>query len=406
MRDAMIKQNFCKMTKHFRHARAFSLVETMIAVALIGVIALIWMRFMKGANDMSASAQTRQKVVAIEHYLLGFSNCEKTSADPNFSTSCSTNGPINIRDENGNIVIPETGKLFGTGSNAVKVINNCNDGTINFTAELLGENSKKVTLYDGIPLYCATASPQQCVNVKDNLCPATYAALAFIDGAGQGIYYSHEIQCCPMPPDLLSNTHQVVEKVCAADHVVTGVVISNTAHPGMSATRNRHLRCTQINTSKYMLETGDKVKTHFYQTRTNHASGWGSASRINIVTTTNLSSARKFQLMKKDNLNTDPFHPGTLQLSDETSDGYGSQCISPNGNGLFVERSSKYCGTHYTRQVRLKGPGPVVELSPTACTGSFSTIYDSVSKSDTVTLKNAACATFPYFWGETPNLRR
>lgn len=387
--SSMISQNK-------RASEGFSLIETLITVALIGIVAAIWVRYMQGANQMISDAQMRQKVVGIEHYLLGFPDCAATSADPNFSSSCALSSPINIRDKLGNVVIPSSGRVFGSGASSVKVTNSCNDGTIIFTAEISGATSTTRTLYDGIPWYCpTTGSAKQCIKVKDNLCPTNFAVLGMNDGYGNGINYSHEIQCCPIPSDLLLDDHESSSKNCGADRVVTGVTIA--------ASGDRNLRCTKINTAIYALET--ETKASFFETSPwNSASGWKEGStRVHLETTNALSGVQKFFLMKDDNLKTDPNFPGGLDLDSTTSSAYISQCISPNGLGLFTGRESKNCGKHKTKVAQLRmpsGPFPTVDLFPKNCTGTFS------NTSNTVTMTQMKCSTFPVFWSETPNLKR
>jgi prepilin-type N-terminal cleavage/methylation domain-containing protein len=150
----MIKDFFIRTNHEAGKTRGFSLVETLMSVAIVGVIAVGWTRSMKSANDSMTEANIRQSVVAIEHYLLGFSDCKKTSSASNYAQNCTLNNSVAILDPFGNQVIPNTGRIFGDGQNSVKVTNSCSYGTIMFKAQVSGRNAGEVALFGGIPWYC------------------------------------------------------------------------------------------------------------------------------------------------------------------------------------------------------------------------------------------------------------
>jgi hypothetical protein len=181
MCDAMNKTPYANSLSECNDVSGFSLMETLIAVGLLGLVAAGWMRMMKTTSELQSEAQKRQKVVAIEHYLQGFADCDKTKAQASYATACNSGSAINLLDKFGNVVIPHTGRSFAnpTGNGGqIQVTNSCQNGSTTFTATIAGSPAKTVTLFDGIPWYCPS---NNCANKLPRTRLAASGAVEYLD---------------------------------------------------------------------------------------------------------------------------------------------------------------------------------------------------------------------------------
>lgn len=146
--------------------------------------------------------------------------------------------------------------------------------------------------------------------------------------------------CCPLPADdILTEEHVYnIEKECPASYIATGV-------SGSSCGDNCFIRCTRINTERYLL--GRKHQgVYWKRPGTYPAAGRGGAVQILL---TEIPFALRYA---------DGFSWSALEQNLEPWDQDG--CISAPFGSLVVEKRSSGCGGLYFRPLLFKDGGRAV----------------------------------------------
>lgn len=133
----------------------FSLIEALVALALIGLVSIASVNVIRNAYDSYKMTKLRQNESAISNYYLQFVDCIKTAEDAGYKTGCNNTQPINIRASSGDIILPVNGLFFKD----LFVTNYCEGGDIYLSVASgeMGRSSRP--LLNGIPIICRNAGP-------------------------------------------------------------------------------------------------------------------------------------------------------------------------------------------------------------------------------------------------------
>lgn len=98
--------------------------------------------------------------------------------------------------------------------------------------------------------------PVKATANSDGLCAPNFAIVATMRNFFEGVIPVREAEfwgtCCPLPPDALSETFELVENSCPENSVVTGVVRAPSSAP-RSDKVHFLLRCHHLRTDRYQL---------------------------------------------------------------------------------------------------------------------------------------------------------
>jgi len=128
-----------------------SLVEVLVATGIAGLVATGSAGIIKNAFENSKNSKEFQDRTAIGNYLLQFTDCEKTKADPGFDAACNKKMSINLRDKNNNIILPANGREI----EKVFLLNSCEAGEITITGKT-SEKPDPFPILAGVPIICGT----------------------------------------------------------------------------------------------------------------------------------------------------------------------------------------------------------------------------------------------------------
>jgi len=141
-----------------RHS-GMSLVEVLVATALTGLVATGSSVMLNNAFKNSKGNKETQDRTAVGNYILNFTDCGKTMADPDYEEACKKGMPVNLRDKNNNIILDANGRKLDN----LTVFNSCDGGQISLTAKSMGIPSPSVLL-GGVPIICGSNNPPNLVN--------------------------------------------------------------------------------------------------------------------------------------------------------------------------------------------------------------------------------------------------
>lgn len=134
-----------------RKSSGMSLVEVLVATGIAGLAAAGSAGILKTAFENSKRNKEIQGRTSIGNYLLQFTDCEKTKADPGFDAACKNNASINLRDKNDNIILPANGREI----DQVFLLNSCEAGEITITGKI-AEIPDPFPMLSGVPIICGT----------------------------------------------------------------------------------------------------------------------------------------------------------------------------------------------------------------------------------------------------------
>ncbi len=364
----------------FRSQHGMSAMSLLLASALL-VIAFAGMmqnsiRYQEGQQFL-AMLGVRQDVA---RFVRGSIDCEETLNTIGSACDGATSGGnifVPLKDSTGNTLVPQWPHEQDFQNSKLRLRATCADegSYVAFSLAMQDTRTRPTRensltkreahwkdALDGVPIACAknqappTGPFGPCVWVDEGLCPANYAAFAMVDPAGAAAPPQNvgaPFQCCPVPANLLTNTHADAVSACPADHVVTG-----THFPA----GQRRLRCTQINTADYELSA--RIRGVWYVLPGCACiSGQGSAPRRDWRL---LPEVLRLNLMKSENYQDSPIG-GTLTGASTNSAAHESMCV-PEPGALMTERTTKYCDSFYAKRVHHRSTGLPVKMYPNNCT--------------------------------------
>lgn len=234
-------------------------------------------------------------------------------------------------------------------------------------------------------------------------CPANTAGFAMQDPAGRSDvpYVGVDLQCCPVPTDLLTSNHTYVNSSCPANSLMTGskfVTNNNGVFTG-SPDRNtkRLVRCTAINTATYKLgpELGGPGRAEWYILFGNTGASGGAGSVYKDMMALPLGIRYVIS----------PY----ARIAPNVAAYANTMCV-PALNALMTRRESKYCGDFYGKKVYYTSNGQEVNLYPSGCTSTGTPEYKDVTstynkqsayswiKRDILSPKPLSCKYVPPWW--------
>ncbi len=192
------------------------------------------------------------------------------------------------------------------------------------------------------PVACTPNDPIIGRSAKMAFCPANYAVFGTDDGHGAQEPAAVEVhaRCCKLPADdILTGEHLYdLTDSCPEHYVLTGGSIP---HCG----RNCTIRCTRINTAKYML--GPKAQAFYWKIESrNPSSGRGGAKQIRLH---NLPAAIRDALSFN--------YPNSTEPDDDG-------CVGIPFGSLLVEKIDSKCAGHFYRQLLFRETGEPVRMFP------------------------------------------
>lgn len=147
-----------RLDYHASHS-GFSVTEGLVSVMLVGVVTVGLSNLMGQAFKRVHDLKEKEDRVATGNYLLQFTDCDKTMADPKFEDACTKNLPVNLRDKDDNIILTSNGSRF----DQLNVYNRCDGGAI-----FIGANTDKapsvIPLLGGVPILCVSKIPPEFKN--------------------------------------------------------------------------------------------------------------------------------------------------------------------------------------------------------------------------------------------------
>lgn len=204
----------------------FSVVEALVALALLGVLAVGSMAVLKNVYSHSRETQVRQDHSAIGNYFLQHTDCAATVADAGYSNACLNNQPIHIKDVSGKIIVANNGSDY----DRVKVTNRCNDkGEIYLTGTVI-DSGKESALLGGVPIVCSP--PQRPVPPR---CESLTARRLSPSGTRCEVVVRKALDAGPVEAFLVNNTQvaagdlpsHTVEVNCPSTGAVVNGVLKN-----------------------------------------------------------------------------------------------------------------------------------------------------------------------------------
>ena len=152
-------------TRHSRqNHQGFSIAELMVAIAILGAGVWVSIHMRKQNFQNVIKLKDRQESSRIGHYLLTFTDCQKTMADPNFSTACAAKSHIRLLAADNTEILPQNGQVF-ENINATAI---CDDGLITIQGTLNGSTSPAFPLLDGVPIVCKNSVVPCTINPAYN----------------------------------------------------------------------------------------------------------------------------------------------------------------------------------------------------------------------------------------------
>ena len=207
--------------------------------------------------------------------------------------------------------------------------------------------------FEDDPRFTAGHSPQICSGLEyphyGDYCPANFAIYTIEDGSSshfRDIPGSVPITgvCCPLPAtDILTGEHAYnIKGACPDNYIVTG-------RSSFSCGENCFVRCTRINTKRYVL--GKKTVAAYWKRPGKYPSGGrGGAQQISLV---NVPWAIRYAAAYSF-----PFADRGLEAWDQ--DG----CIGVPPGSVLVEKQKDGCGGVYFRPILFKESGRMVRTYP------------------------------------------
>lgn len=133
----------------------FSLIEALVALALIGLVGIASVNVIVGAFRNFRAIKQLQNKSTIGNYYLQFVDCQKTRQTPNFESACRSGQNVIMKDQDGQVILPPDGRNFGD----LKVTSSCDGDNIYLSTEMIsGRSSPKEPLLSGIPIICRAPS--------------------------------------------------------------------------------------------------------------------------------------------------------------------------------------------------------------------------------------------------------
>jgi hypothetical protein len=138
------------------HNAGVSLAEALVSLAVLGILAVGVNSVFSGSFKQYRMNKERLERSNVANYLLQHADCPTTAADPNFDAACASNQPVDIKDAQGNVILPAgDGRTF---DDYLIVTNTCSDGAITFGARTTKEPTIKAMM-TGVPLVCKSMPP-------------------------------------------------------------------------------------------------------------------------------------------------------------------------------------------------------------------------------------------------------
>ena len=136
----------------------FSLIESLVGVALLGLLAVGSAGVMKQFYKHYSDGKDWQDRTAVGNYFLQFVDCQKTMADAGYQNGCKKNDSINLRDKDDVVILPAGGRDFS----GIFVKNWCNGGDIYLDAVANVPDPKP--LLGKVPIVCGMGIPSNLSN--------------------------------------------------------------------------------------------------------------------------------------------------------------------------------------------------------------------------------------------------
>lgn len=133
---------------------AFSVVESLIAVSMVGLLAVGSANLMRNGFDAYRINKLRQDETSIGNYFLQFTDCAQTMADPGYGAACNAGRAIVLKDRDGQVILPEAGRTFDQ-----MVVNNFCDGDEIYLNVAGGDRPDVRPLLSNVPIICRDPGP-------------------------------------------------------------------------------------------------------------------------------------------------------------------------------------------------------------------------------------------------------
>lgn len=133
---------------------AFSVVESLIAVSMVGLVAVGSANLMQNGFEAYRKNKLRQDETSIGNYFLQFTDCSQTMADPDYGAACNAGGAIVLKDKDGQVILPQAGRTFDQ-----MVVNNFCDGDEIYLNVAGGDRPDVRPLLANVPIICRDPGP-------------------------------------------------------------------------------------------------------------------------------------------------------------------------------------------------------------------------------------------------------